>query len=44
VGEAMLNNPYAIAEFFLKNQALFFFSLIYPVLVILVVFKLKSKG
>lgn len=37
-------NPYALAEYFLSNKALFIFSLVYITLVIAVIFKIKRKG
>lgn len=43
VGRNIFSNPYALVEYFLKNQALLIFSLIYPVLVIAVAFKLRHK-
>lgn len=36
-------NPYALAEYFLNNKALFLFSLIYIILVIGVILKIRAK-
>lgn len=43
VGTSLFNNPAALVEYFLKNKGLLAFSLIYPLLVILVILKLKGR-
>lgn len=43
VGKNILNNPYALVEYFLNNKPLLLFSLIYIILVIMVVLKMKTK-
>lgn len=41
VGRDIFNNPYAVTEFFIANKTLFFCSLMYLILVILVAFKIR---
>jgi uncharacterized membrane protein YdjX (TVP38/TMEM64 family) len=43
VGQNIYKNPYAVAEYLLSNKTLFLFSLIYILLVILVVLKIKHR-
>ena len=43
VGKSVLDNPYALVEYFLNNKALLLFSLIYIILVIMVVVKIKAR-
>ncbi len=43
VGKSVLDNPYALVEYFSNNRALLLFSLLYVILVIVVVFKIKRK-
>jgi len=43
VGRNIYNNPYAVAEYLLNNKTVLLFSLIYALLVILVVLKIKQK-
>jgi len=44
VGRAVLRDPFAISEYFLKNKFMLWFSAIYIIFVILVLFKLMQKG
>jgi len=44
VGLGILTKPYALAEYLLHHKILFIFSLIYPLLVIFVAFKLKPNA
>ena len=37
-------NPYALYEYFLSNKALWIFSIVYFVLVVMVIFKIKSRS
>jgi len=41
VGTDVFNNPYAVTQFFITNKTLFFCSLMYLILVILVAFKIR---
>jgi uncharacterized membrane protein YdjX (TVP38/TMEM64 family) len=41
VGKSVLDNPYALVEYFLNNKALLLFSLIYIILVVMVVLKIN---
>jgi uncharacterized membrane protein YdjX (TVP38/TMEM64 family) len=43
VGKSILRDPGAIVTFFLNNQRLMYFSLLYVVLIIMVIFKIRSK-
>jgi uncharacterized membrane protein YdjX (TVP38/TMEM64 family) len=43
VGESIFNNPAMLVEYFLSNKQLLAFSLIYPLMVVLVIIKLESK-
>lgn len=43
VGKNIFNNPELLVDYLLQNKALFIFSFIYLVLIILVVFKLRHK-
>lgn len=43
VGKGIYNNPYALAEFLSADKTLFFWSLMYLILVIIVAFKMKSR-
>jgi len=43
VGKKILNNPLALTEYFLNNKVLFFFSFIYIILAIMVIFKIIKK-
>ncbi len=43
VGKSIFDNPYALIEYFLKNRAIFFFSFIYIIFIILVVLKISRK-
>jgi len=44
VGKNLYKNPYATVEFFLSNKILFISSIIYSLLIILVVLKIKYKN
>ena len=43
VGESVLSNPNALTEYFLKNQPVLIFSLLYLVLVGMVIYKIRKK-
>lgn len=43
VGKNIINNPYALVEYFLHNKALLLFSMVYILLIILVVLKIEEK-
>ena len=43
VGKNIINNPYALVEYFLHNKALLLFSTVYILLIILVVLKIEEK-
>ena len=43
VGSSILRDPKAIVTFFLHNQKLMYFSLLYVVLIIMAIFKIRSK-
>ncbi len=43
VGEAVFKDPYALAEFLLKNRALLLFTFVYLILIIVVAFKIRRK-
>jgi uncharacterized membrane protein YdjX (TVP38/TMEM64 family) len=43
VGRSIFGNPMALVDYFLRNKTLFAFSLIYPLLVIAVAFKIGHK-
>jgi len=43
VGKSVLDNPYALVDYFVNNKALLLFSLIYIILVIMVVVKMKAR-
>lgn len=42
-GAEVFKNPYALSEYLLRNKALFIFSFCYVFLIILVLFKIKTK-
>jgi uncharacterized membrane protein YdjX (TVP38/TMEM64 family) len=43
VGKSALSDPRAITEYFLNNKALFFFSFIYIIFVIMVIFRITKR-
>src|SRR3989338_551135 len=43
VGKNIINNPAALVEYFLHNRSLLIFSMVYILLIILVVLKIKEK-
>ena len=43
VGEAILNNPKLVVEYFLRNQTIFIYSLVYPLSVLIVGWKIMRK-
>lgn len=43
VGKNIINNPYALVEYFLHNKTLLLFSMVYILLIILVVLKIEEK-
>jgi len=43
VGKSIINNPFALMEYFLGNRTLFLFSFLYVILVVMVVIKMVKR-